>query len=70
MHMRRVLIVVTLTVLLIVSIGIGVLVADWPRWRQMIGQAPAPAAGSGVLGEVLRQHLAPGLPVVVPVAPP
>ena len=33
---RRVLIALTLVFLVSVSLGIGVLVADWPRWRQVL----------------------------------
>jgi len=31
--MRRFLIALTLVLLLVVSVGIGVLVAGWPQWR-------------------------------------
>jgi len=31
--MRRFLIALTLVLLLAVSVGLGVLVAGWPRWR-------------------------------------
>ena len=36
--MRRVLISLTLTVLLIVSVGTGVAVATWPQWRHWLHQ--------------------------------
>jgi hypothetical protein len=32
--MRRFLIALTLVLLLAVSVGIGVLVAGWPRWQE------------------------------------
>jgi hypothetical protein len=32
---RRVLIALTLTLLVAVSIGVGVVVADWPRLKEM-----------------------------------
>lgn len=35
--MRRFLIGLTLVLLLAVSIGIGILVADWPRWKRSFG---------------------------------
>jgi|GEM_PF-890528 len=35
--MRRFLIGLTLALLLAVSIGIGILVADWPRWKRSFG---------------------------------
>ena len=34
--MQRFLIGLTLTVLLIVSIGIGIAVARWPEWRHLV----------------------------------
>ena len=34
--MRRFLIALTLVLLLAVSVGIGVLVAGWPRWRDTV----------------------------------
>jgi hypothetical protein len=37
--MRRFLIGLTLTVLLIVSIGIGMAVANWPQWRHFVSHA-------------------------------
>jgi hypothetical protein len=30
--MRRVLIGLTLVLLLVISVGVGVIVAEWPRW--------------------------------------
>jgi hypothetical protein len=34
--MRRFLIGLTLALLLIVSIGVGVTVAQWPHWRHLV----------------------------------
>ena len=34
--MRRVLIALTLVLLVTVSVGVGVLVADWPRLREVL----------------------------------
>jgi hypothetical protein len=34
--MRRFLIGLTLVLLLIVSIGIGLAIAQWPRWRHLL----------------------------------
>lgn len=34
--MRRFLIALTLVLLLTVSIGVGILVADWPHWRRVL----------------------------------
>jgi hypothetical protein len=34
--MRRILIALTLVLLLTVSTGVGVLVARWPHWRQVL----------------------------------
>jgi hypothetical protein len=34
--MRRLMIALTLVVLLTISVGVGVLVADWPRWREVL----------------------------------
>lgn len=34
--MRRFLIALTLIVLLVISIGVGVLIADWPHWSRLL----------------------------------
>jgi hypothetical protein len=47
--MRRLLIGLTLLALLAVSIGIGVLVAQWPKLRHQLGDASLQAERSALL---------------------
>jgi hypothetical protein len=51
--MRRFLIGLTLTLLLIASVGIGIVVARWPEWRHVAFQARPPGRSVNRSGDNL-----------------